>query len=178
MKPQVIKSEIFSQYNIIKAQDQNEIARRISNRALGLVQAETHRPYRTTPTSCTCAWFTYRHTACKHMKALVIRNQAEGKKLENNKVSGKSLLELAVEAYSKRNESRENWRTGEKITIWQGTRHGKTIKAFLSTEHGRVMLYVTGYPKAVKVGTGTGQINSKLEEDYTTWANRAKKFIK
>lgn len=178
MKAQVIKSEIFSEYNRIKASDDTNMNRRITNRALGLVQSETHRPYRTTETSCTCPHFLYRKTTCKHMKALRISNAAQAAKLEKSRNSQKSLLELAIEAYQSRNQSRQNWRTGETIRIWEGNRNGKKVLAFLCAEHGRVMLHISGYPKAVKIGSGTGNINVNLEADYQAWANRAKKYAK
>lgn len=61
-------SRVFSAYNYIRAKAPQSYKPRI-NRALGVAQLKTERPYQTTLTTCTCPDFYYRGVICKHIIA-------------------------------------------------------------------------------------------------------------
>ena len=71
----ISRSNLFTSYNAAKSIG---IERGRLNRALGLAQTnKAPRPYITTPVSCTCADFRYRHVRCKHMISLALVTTAE-----------------------------------------------------------------------------------------------------
>lgn len=61
------KTTLFTQYNKTRSDKTLDSAR--INRALGVAQAKTPRPYVTTTATCTCPDHLYRKIVCKHIIA-------------------------------------------------------------------------------------------------------------
>lgn len=63
------KSELFTNYNKMRA---TAADRPRLNRALGVAQSKSKRPYNTTATGCDCPDSVYRKVICKHRLGLAL----------------------------------------------------------------------------------------------------------
>lgn len=82
----------------------------------------------------------------------------------------KNLLARALD-YQTKNQ----WHTGEKVTLWQGTRQGKQVKVYLSAENDQVNMYMTGKPHYLTVFTlgSNGWLPIKdIEYKYNFWVTQ------